>query len=267
MSQLARELMDYKRFLTQLRKKLLLVHYYWATRVVETPYFGHIYSAGQTSSDRVEAMNALLQNEIARNGMKEYTIVEVGSWAGQSAINWARQLKKLGVDGEVLCIDPWEEYDGISGQMRQALISGEIYRLFLHNVKASGCDDVIWHLRGSSSTHLNRLCDGYCDMVYIDGDHRYPYVKSDIEQALRVVKDGGVVCGDDLELEVDELPGWVDIDRVRNSYREIPEYGNVGAHLGVTVAVWDTVGRNVSNCNGFWAIRKVNGMASHLREQ
>lgn len=251
--------MDYKTVLGKLDKWRLLGDYYWSTKIIKRPYFGHIYSAGQTSSERLEAMNALLVSEVRRNGCDDYIIVEVGSWAGQSAINWARQLKKLGVNGEVLCIDPWAEYDGISTQMTRAIVSGEIYRLFQHNVKASGCDDIIWHLRGTSGTHLNRLCDGYCDMVYIDGDHRYPFVKQDIEQALRVVKVGGVVCGDDLEMEVDELPAWVGIDRVRNSYSNIREYGNVKAHLGVTVAVWDTVGRNVSNWNGFWATRKVKG--------
>lgn len=44
------------------------------------------------------------------------------------------------------------------------------------------------------------LKDGIFDFIYIDGDHKYENVKSDILHAKRLInKKFGVICGDDLD--------------------------------------------------------------------
>ncbi len=54
-----------------------------------------------------------------------------------------------------------------------------------------------------SGDRLQSFDDDAIDFVYIDGDHRYEGVLSDLTNALRVVKRGGLICGDDYE-----LGGW-----------------------------------------------------------
>ena len=71
-----------------------------------------------------------------------------------------------------------------------------------------------------------------------------------------MVKDGGIICGDDLELQADQ----VDIDFARSNvdidYIEDPNTG-LHFHPGVTMAVKDTIG-DVSNYFGYWMVKKCN---------
>ena len=56
-------------------------------------------------------------------------------------------------------------------------------------------------------------------------------------------------------MQIEQLPSWVELDKVRTN--EITGYHNLTAHLGVTVAVGDTLQGEVSILDGFWATRKV----------
>lgn len=55
-------------------------------------------------------------------------------------------------------------------------------------------------LEGDSRETLPKLAPRQFDLIYLDGDHRYPVVESDMIQAKRLIRPGGIVCGDDLEL-------------------------------------------------------------------
>ena len=41
-------------------------------------------------------------------------------------------------------------------------------------------------------------------MIFIDADHRYDYIKSDIERALNILDENGVIIGHDCELNLDD---------------------------------------------------------------
>jgi predicted O-methyltransferase YrrM len=60
---------------------------------------------------------------------------------------------------------------------------------------------IIW--RKSSNEGAEHLVTHSLDWVYIDGDHSYEAVKTDLENFSRVVKPGGVIAGDDYGLD-----GW-----------------------------------------------------------
>ena len=60
----------------------------------------------------------------------------------------------------------------------------------------AGAPNVQIH-RGTSSDILSRFDDGYFDWIYIDADHRYPHVVSDLRLCLAKTKPGGLVAGDD----------------------------------------------------------------------
>lgn len=58
--------------------------------------------------------------------------------------------------------------------------------------------------KGYSQQELQQLQDNSLDWIYVDGDHRYEGVKSDLEVAIKKVKKGGIIAGDDYI----EKDGW-----------------------------------------------------------
>jgi len=54
-------------------------------------------------------------------------------------------------------------------------------------------------LRKSSVEGAAMHSDAYFDLIYIDGDHRYDSVKSDLNAWYGKVKKGGILCGDDFD--------------------------------------------------------------------
>lgn len=96
--------------------------------------------------------------------------------------------------------------------------------------------------------------DGLFSLVYLDGNHAYRQFSIDLANAMRLVQDGGVVCGDDMELPLDAF----DVDHA-NQHREedyIQEkYSGIWFHAGIALRLKE-VFSSVSMRNGFWAMRK-----------
>ena len=106
---------------------------------------------------------------------------------------------------ELHLIDPWkyEEssiyngalYGGIA-QGGQAEMDGRYQAVclrFEHDIRSGR---VKIH-RGYSINVLDEFPDNYFDLVYIDGNHLYEFVKQDLEGALKKTKPGGYIAGDD----------------------------------------------------------------------
>lgn len=53
--------------------------------------------------------------------------------------------------------------------------------------------------RATSESALAKFEDEHFDWVYIDGNHYYDYVLNDLELALRKVRRGGFITGDDYD--------------------------------------------------------------------
>ena len=227
------------------------------------PYFGSYLRAFQGSATRHAYMGALAQFLANHKGRQYCSVLEVGSWAGSSAITWANAVRVHFGGGRVLCVDPWQVYKEIEGndglhyrEMREAALSGLAYQLFLHNVEYSGVADVIEHRVGVSEEILPTLPSASFDLVFIDASHIYTSVSHDIKEGLRLAADGGIVCGDDLELQL----GEVDPEHHRAALRQDtaavldPRGGGI-YHPGVTQAVHDVLG-HVQSWEGLWAVLK-----------
>ena len=195
-------------------------------------------------------------------------LLEVGSWLGSSVYIWAEAIQRyLPAGGQIFCVDPWSPYfdenilntPGLEpsyAKMHKAAQDDTAYELFKHNVdvcqRAFGIS--VRHQRGVSREVLPTLADGAFDVVYIDGSHAYDDVLYDLNECRRLVSDGGILCGDDLELEATDLSN---LDQVRARMNEdLLFIGETQSfHPGVSLAVHDVLGR-VSNYHGFWAMRR-----------
>jgi predicted O-methyltransferase YrrM len=225
------------------------------------PYFGPALRALQGLAIRHKYI-LLVVKALARKGPIE--ILEVGSWAGASAISWASALKKLGFEGHVTCVDPWRPYFDLEAQsksaghyerMNHAAQNGAIRKLFEHNVASAGFSDIIIAKAGKSSEILPGLAPESYDIVYLDGSHSFEDVLFDLREAKRLLRPGGIICGDDLELQLQNLDP-AEVEDAVNYGRDFVSSSQTGEdyHPGITLAVAQELGQ-VSSWDGFWAYR------------
>jgi predicted O-methyltransferase YrrM len=196
---------------------------------------------------------------------KNLQILEIGSWVGASALSFAQglQLHNDG-NGTITCVDAWKPFfnrethkDNIYVVMEQALSSETAYQLFTHNIATIPKTITCQHLRGQSDNILPLLRDNTFDIIFIDADHAYTPVKRDIQNSLSLVKEGGIICGDDLNLQLHQVDKDNTVKHAEDDFIKDPKT-NRNYHPGVTLAVSEIFGE-VAAWGGFWAMQKVNG--------
>ena len=121
-----------------------------------------------------------MMNSIAKIKPKISTLVEIGSHLGESTTIFLayEQIEKM------YCIDPWNQdpiYEKTFDTRLQPFIE------YKKCVK----------LKEFSKQAAKKFLDNSIDMVYIDGNHDYEYVKSDIDLWYPKIINGGVLSGHD----------------------------------------------------------------------
>jgi hypothetical protein len=103
---------------------------------------------------------------------------------------------------------------------------------------------------------LPTLTRNHFSIVYLDASHEYRDVQRDIKLSMLLLREGGILCGDDLELQLSEM-GEDELaeDVATNKDFVKSRRCNVFYHPGVTRAVAEAFGE-VSAWEGYWAIRK-----------
>lgn len=164
--------------------------------------------------------NSIIFNDII-NKIKPEIIVEVGTWKGASAIHMANICKQNNLNTTIYCVDTWlgsaEFYTFLKNTPGRDLLTKngypQIYYQFLSNVVLSGHADRIIPITNTSDIGY-KILDSMnikADIIYIDASHDYDSVKNDIKNYLNLLKDDGIMFGDDymswsgVKLAVDEI--------------------------------------------------------------
>lgn len=201
-----------------------------------------------------------------KTDIKNINILEIGSWFGASTLSWAQGLITYSEkNSSITCVDAWQPFfdmdvhanEQYAKEMEQLLESDFAYNIFLHNMGTLKNKIITQHFRGKSENILPQLKDNNYNVVFIDADHTYDPVKKDIKESLRLVKEGGIICGDDLNLQLHEID---DKNAIKNKHKDFIRDPKTkkNFHPGVTVAVAEEFGK-VSSWGGFWAMQKING--------
>jgi predicted O-methyltransferase YrrM len=190
-----------------------------------------------------------------RNGGKPIHILEIGSWYGASTLTWAQGLKEHNQNnGTITCIDAWEPYETMTPEMRK--MAENSYEGFLSNTQSIRNELKMEIYRGKSSSELLMLRDARrkFDIIYIDGDHSYEGVYSDINLSVPLLTPNGIICGDDLNLQYHEI-NQPECYLHRNEDFIADSKTGKKYHPGVTLAVSGYF-EDMDAWGGFWATQK-----------
>lgn len=136
---------------------------------------------------------------LAKTARKCEIIIEFGSYYGRSTRALADNSRAL-----IFAVDPWtDEYYDKNGNPIKCL-RGDSYQHFKSNLFEHIMNGTVEMLRCKSS-EFPMLVDEIADLVFIDADHRYEFVKADIELAEKLVKKNGIIAGHDYTH--DDWPG------------------------------------------------------------
>jgi hypothetical protein len=174
----------------------------------DNPYEGFDYSRYQYDTSGGVA-HAVFEPVIDR--LRPRIIIEVGSWKGSSALHIASLIKKKSISGIVLCVDTW------LGTVNNMLQSNDpvwglgkyyqhgyptLYYQFLANIIHSGLQNYILPLPTTSAIGARWFTAKgiQADLVYIDGSHEEDDVYQDIVNYWKLLKNNGIMVGDDWHL-------------------------------------------------------------------
>lgn len=128
---------------------------------------------------------------------------EVGVWKG----DFSAQMIRIVKPARLFLIDPWQfmpdnehahtRYGG--GVARSQADMDDIYAQVQRRFSRHISENIVCLHRGTTGT-LSRTSgrdEPFLDWIYIDGDHNYDSVRSDLRQAVRYVRPGGLIMGDD----------------------------------------------------------------------
>ena len=199
---------------------------------------------------------------LLQNLQRPVSILEVGSWLGSSLLTWDQSISGFHKNGgDILCVDHWEPHfrfsdlngdDDFYNQLNMYSAKGLSYEIFCHNERTAQCG--VTHRRGSSQDILPKLDSAAFDIVYVDGSHYYDDVIIDIQEGCRLVREGGYLCGDDLEIQWRDVNHQFTLAHKNEDYILDEKRGPY--HPGVTSAVFETLGP-VTCREGFWIMQKV----------
>jgi predicted O-methyltransferase YrrM len=115
--------------------------------------------------------------------------VEVGCWMGKSAVFMAEMIKQSGKKIHFFAVDIWEDFEQ-EGQTHCAP-----YGEFLKNM--APLKEFIHIIKADSAKAAELFDDNSIDFLFIDANHQYEYVKSDINSWMSKVR--GVMAGHDYD--------------------------------------------------------------------
>jgi predicted O-methyltransferase YrrM len=153
-----------------------------------------------------------MRNNLNLNGLLDLindlpynlTMLEIGCYAGEST----ELFLKSGKIKKLYAVDIWNDDLGYFSSINPNHNFSEVEKIFDEKIKGY---DVIKYKNtiANVSSNIHDL-----DFIYIDANHEYEYVMSDINESLKMIKKGGIISGHDYNLEtpgvikaVDEIFG------------------------------------------------------------
>lgn len=179
---------------------------------------------------------------------KSPRFLELGSWAGDSAIVLGRVAKEYG--GKLYCVDWWKGNEGTD--LHPIAEREDMFSHFWKRICDAGLEDTVIPIRTSTDQAVELMKHLKFDLIFIDADHRYKPVLKDIRNYAPLVKKGtGILCGHDCEGYLSDFdPAFLKKGRNQDCYETV--------HCGVVLAVGEAF-ETYSIHFGVWSVRRRKG--------
>ena len=135
---------------------------------------------------------------------------EVGVYRGRYTKALCQAMPNLKLYG----IDLWEQYPGYKDYDGNINDLSDAHKDALQRTAGLNCE----FRKGWSNQVVEQFKDESLDFVFIDGNHAYEYVVTDLANWSKKVKKGGIICGHDFDRYsrrnrnlmhvVDAVQGW-----------------------------------------------------------
>jgi len=129
---------------------------------------------------------------------KNAVAAEIGVWRG----DFSQNILRVTEPKTLYLIDPWQtnkdetyakSWYGSAAHTDMETIYQSVRNRFRQQIESG----VVCVVRGPSAAGLSGLPDGHLDFAYVDGDHTFEGVQSDLDLCYAKVKTNGFICGDD----------------------------------------------------------------------
>jgi hypothetical protein len=136
------------------------------------------------------------------------TIIELGSYLGQSAITMANATKKLGITSKIICVDTWlgsaehwrnDKCNDLKYFQHFENGTSVMYDQFVINMIVNKVDDIIVPIPNTTRQAFDILQwkNISADLIYVDASHEMMDVYDDIMMYSKLLRKGGFLFGDD----------------------------------------------------------------------
>ena len=181
----------------------------------------------QLASVEQEVVLRVLAETVACPGCK---FLEVGSWLGDSTVILARVAKAN--KGVLFCVDWWK--GNIGTDLVDIASKADVFSVFWSRICKEGLEDVVVPIRSRSDLAAEIIKENSFNLVYLDADHRYEAVLSDVRRYIPLVnKEQGILCGHDCEGRLSDYEaGFLEKGKTVDYYESV--------HCGVVKAIGET---------------------------
>jgi predicted O-methyltransferase YrrM len=214
--------------------------------------------ANQLWGERTRIFEHIVSLEVSKSNSRA---LEIGTWFGAGSTQLI--LKHLASDGQFYSVDSWSAEADLGKSAHPSMaakrMSFETLNAWLYSSislfrSAQKLPKAKLIQIRAKSEDLREMFspDFKFDLIYIDGSHLYKDIMIDLDFALRNIKAGGLICGDDLDLGLDEKYFNLAKENLESDLVVLPD-GKV-FHPGVLAAV-SKYFTKVDSENGFWWVR------------
>jgi hypothetical protein len=141
--------------------------------------------------------------------IKPTTIIEVGTWKGQSTITMGNAVREFNLNTTIHCVDTWLgaiEFwtTGKNTSERNLMtVNGypQVYYQFLSNVVHNNLQNVILPFPNTSENGYRyfKYNNITAQMIYIDASHEEDDVYKDLNNYYDLLENNGILFGDDYQ--------------------------------------------------------------------